>query len=216
MIHSRLDRLGRAAAALVAVSLLVGCAPVIVGGAMIGGSLVATDRRTSGIQLEDQTIEFKAASRVTDLATLGQVNVVSYNRIALITGEVPAAAEKMRIERAVAGVENVRGVVNELGIGGNSTVGSRSNDTVMEAKIVASFVDTPDILANAYKVVVERAVVYLMGRVTEREAHRGTEIARSVSGVRKVVQVFEIITEEELATLGSATAGPAAAASAPR
>ena len=213
MMHFSLDRVARCAAVLLAASVLAGCAPLIVGGVVVGGTMVATDRRTTGTQVDDQTIELKAADRVKALATLGNVNVVSYNRIALITGEVPAANEKARIEAAVAAVENVRGVVNELGIGGNSTFGSRSTDAVLGGKVKATLVDTADLQANAFKVVVERAVVYLMGRVTQREADRGTAVARSVSGVQKVVQVFEILTEEELARLGQATAAPSPAAS---
>jgi len=215
MIGFSLGMLVRAVAALVAAGVLAGCAPLVMGGVVVGG-FVATDRRTTGTQVEDQTIELKAASRVSELATLGHVNIVSYNRTVLITGEVPHADEKARVERVVAGVENVRAVVNELGIGGNSTMGSRSNDTVMAAKISATLVDAADLQSNAFKIVVERGNVYLMGRVTEREASRGTEIARSIKGVQKVVQVFEIISEAELAALGKATAAPAAAASAPR
>jgi osmotically-inducible protein OsmY len=221
MIHFSLDGLARCAKAVAATAVLAGalagvlsgCAPLVVGGIVVGGTMVATDRRTAGVQLEDQTIELKAADRVKALATLGHVNVVSYNRIALITGEVPAANEKARVEAAVAAVESVRGVVNELGIGGNSSFGSRSNDTVLGGKVKATLVDTADLQANAFKVVAERAVVFLMGRVTQREADRATAVARSVSGVQKVVQVFEILTEAELAALGKATAAPAPAAS---
>jgi len=215
MIRFSLGLLVRTFAALVAAGVLAGCAPLVMGGVVVGG-FVATDRRTTGTQVEDQTIELKAATRVSELATLGNVNVVSYNRTVLITGEVPSADEKARVERAVAGVENVRAVVNELGIGGNSTLGSRSNDTVLAGKISATLIDAADLQSNAFKIVVERGNVYLMGRVTEREATRGTEIARSIKGVQKVVQMFEILTDAELAALGQATAAPAAAASAPR
>ena len=214
MMHFSLGRLARCMAALAAAGVLAGCAPLVVGGVVVGGTMVATDRRTTGTQVEDQTIELKAADRVKALATLGHVNVVSYNRVALITGEVPSQADKERVGSAVAGVQNVRGIVNELGIGGNSSFGSQSNDAVIGGKVKASLVDAADLQANAFKVVVERAVVFLMGRVTQREADRATEIARSVSGVQKVVQVFEILTEQELAALGLATAGPAPAASA--
>ena len=214
MMYFSLDRLARCTAALAVAGVLAGCAPLVVGGVMVGSTMIATDRRTAGTQLEDQAIELKAADRVKALATLGHVNVVSYNRIALITGEVPSQADKERVGTAVAGVENVRGVVNELGIGGNSTFGSRSTDAVIGGKVKATLVDTADLQANAFKVVVERAVVFLMGRVTQREADRATEVTRSVSGVQKVVQVFEILSEQELGALGKATAGPAPAASA--
>lgn len=214
MRHFSIGRLVRCVVALAAAGVLAGCAPLVVGGVVVGGTLVATDRRTTGIQVEDQTIELKAADRVKALATLGHVNVVSYNRVALITGEVPSQADKERVGSAVAGVQNVRGIVNELGVGGNSSFGSQTTDAVIGGKVKATLVDAADLQANAFKVVVERAVVFLMGRVTQREADRATEIARSVSGVQKVVQVFEILTEQELAALGPATAGPAPAASA--
>lgn len=194
-----------AAAFVLAGSLLAGCAPLIVGGAVVGGGLVATDRRTTGIQLEDESIEFRAAARVRELATLGRVNVTSYNRTVLITGEVPGAAEKQAVERAVAQVENVKAVLNELGVGPNSPLGSRTTDTFIASKVKATLIDAKDVQANAYKVVVERGIVYLMGRVTEREAARGTELARAVSGVEKVVRAFEVISEQELANIGRGT-----------
>lgn len=215
MMHFSLGRLARCTVALAAAGVLAGCAPLVVGGVVVGGTLVATDRRTTGTQVEDQTIELKAADRVKALATLGHVNVVSYNRVALITGEVPSQADKERVGSAVAGVQNVRGVVNELGIGGNSSFGSQSTDAVIGGKVKASLVDTADLQANAFKVVAERGVIFLMGRVTEREAARGAELAASVSGVQKVVRVLELLTEQQLAELGRALQ-PVGAASSPR
>lgn len=204
-------------AVAVLAATLAGCAPLIVGGAMVGSGFVITDRRTTGTQVEDQSIELKAAARVRELATLGRVDVTSYNRIVLLTGEVPTAADRVTVEKVVAGVENVRAVVNELAVGEKPSLSSRSNDALLAGKVKATFVDTKDVQANAFKVVVERGVVYLMGRVSEREAQRGTEIARSISGVLKVVQVFEILTEAELAALGTGAAPPASVpAPAPR
>ncbi|MDO9074987.1 MAG: BON domain-containing protein [Rubrivivax sp.] len=198
-----------AAAVALLCGTLAGCAPLLVGGAVVGGGLIVTDRRTTGIQLEDEGIEARARTRVRELATLGNVSITSYNRTVLLTGEVPSATEKAAAEQAVAKVENVRTVVNELGIGPNSSIGSRSTDVFLASKVKATLVDAKDVHANAYKVVVERAEVFLMGRVTEREAARGTELARSVSGVQKVVRVFEILTEQELAALGSRRPAPA-------
>ena len=175
------------------------------------GGAHRTDRRTTGIQLEDQGIELRAANRVRDLATLGQVSVTSYNRTLLVTGEVPSAAERQRVVQAVTAVENVRSVVDELVVAPNSPIGSRSADSVLSGRVKAQLIDAKDLHANAIKVVVERRVVYLMGRVTEREATRASDVARSVSGAQKVVRVFEIISEDELARLGRA-AGSAASA----
>jgi len=199
------------ALAAAAVAAGTGCAPLIVGGAVLGSSLVATDRRTTGTQVEDQSIELKASSRVRELATLGNINVVSYNRMLLITGEVPGDTEKAAVGAALARIENVRSVVNELGIGHNASVGSRGTDTLIEARVKAALVDAKDLHANAYKVVSERGIVYLMGRVSEREATRGAEVSRAVGGVQKVVRVFEILSEEELANLGKTTAAPVTA-----
>ncbi len=206
-LHLRPARVALAAALVGA--LLAGCAPLIVGGAVVGGGLVATDRRTAGMQLEDETIERRAEARVRELATLGHVNVTSYNRVVLVTGEVPGEAEKAAVGVAVGKVENVKSVVNELGIGPNSTAGSRTTDAFITGKVKATLVDAKDVQANAYKVVVERAVVYLMGRVTEREAARGAELARAVKDVQKVVRVFEILSEDELANLSRVSGAPA-------
>lgn len=190
-----------ASAALTTFVALPGCAPLLVGGAMVGGVLVATDRRTSGAVVEDQAIEIKAANRVRALATLGHINVTSYNRVLLLTGEVPDAAERARVEAAMNGIENLRSVVNELAVAGNSSLTSRSNDTLLTTQVKASFVDAKDIFANAVKVVTERGTVYLLGRVSEREAERTATLASRVPGVQKVVRVFEILSEDELKAL---------------
>jgi len=196
-----LPRLAWLAAALLATQLLGACVPLVVGGAVMSG-MVAVDRRTSGTQLEDQAIELKAINRVHDaIAGRGHVSVTSYNRISLVTGEVPTEADRGAVETAVGQIENVKSVVNELAVMDVSSVGSRSNDLVLTSKIKASFIDASDLQANALKVVVERGVVHLMGRVTEREAGRATDVARGVAGVKKVVRVFEVITEAELANL---------------
>ena len=169
---------------------------------MVGGALMATDRRTSGAQVEDQAIELKAINRVREaLGDRGHVSVTSYNRLVLLTGEVPAEADRVAVEQVLARVENVRSTVNDLAVMGNSSLTSRSNDTILTSKVKASFVDARDMLSNAFKVLTERGTVYLMGRVTEREAKRAADLARSISGVQKVVRVFEIVTEAELADL---------------
>ncbi len=190
--------------ALAATTLLGACAPLLVGGAIVGSSMVVTDRRTSGTQLEDQSIELKSVKRVNEtIGERGHVSVTSYNRLVLISGEVPTEADKSNVEQTVARIENVRSVVNELAIGTPSSIGTRSNDTLITSKVKASIVDAKDVQVGAFKVVTERGNVYLMGRVTEREANRAADISRGVSGVVKVVKVFEVISEAELA--GGAT-----------
>ncbi len=190
------------AAAMLASTLATGCAPLLIGGAMVGGVSVATDRRTSGTQLEDETIEIKAGARIREqLGDRVHINVNSYNRVVLITGEVRNEEDKATVERLVAGVENVTNVMNEVSVSMLSSLSSRSNDVVIQGKVKARLIDARDLLSNAFYVVVERGEVFIMGRVTEREANRATDIAREVGGVKKVVRAFEIISEEELARI---------------
>ena len=181
---------------------LTACVPLLLGGAVGGGALIATDRRTSGTQLEDEGIELRALSRLRSaLGERSHVNLTSYNRQVLLTGEVASAQDKQQIEQTVAGVENVSTIVNELAIMGNSTLTQRSSDALVTGRVKATLVDARDLSANAFKVVTERGTTYLMGRVTQREADRGTEVVRSTPGVQKVVRMFEIISEQELARL---------------
>jgi osmotically-inducible protein OsmY len=189
-------------AVLAAAVLASACVPIVVGGAMVGGALAVTDRRTTGTQLEDQAIELKSMNRTRELlGDRGQVSHTSYNRIVLLTGEVPSDADRGAVEQAVGRVDNVRGVVNELAVMGPSSLTSRANDRVLATKVKATFVDAKDLMANAFKVTAERGTVYLMGRVTEREANTATELARSVTGVQRVVKVFEYISEAELSAI---------------
>ena len=193
--------LALALAATLSATALSGCAALLIGGAMVGGTMMAIDRRTSGTQVEDQAIELKSLSRIRELALPAHVNVTSYNRLVLITGEVTREADRAAVERVVAGVENVRSVVNDLALMDTSSVSARTNDGIISGKVKASFVDAKDLQAQAAKVVTERGIVYLMGRVTEREAARFADVARSVNGVQKVVRVFDVISEAELAAL---------------
>ena len=180
---------------------LSACAPVMIGSAVMG-SLVATDRRTAGAQLEDEGIELRAQSRLREtLGDRAHVNVTSYNRQVLLTGEVPSAQDRQLAEQLVTKVENVRSTVNELAVLGNTTLSQRSADVLVTGRVRAGLVDGKDLFANAFKVVTERGTVYLMGRVTQREADRATEIVRSTTGVQKVVRLLEIITEDELKAL---------------
>lgn len=200
--HSSLHRPALLLAGLAAASLMSACAPLLVGGAVVGTSMVVSDRRTSGTQLEDQAIELKANTRVREaVGERGHVNITSYNRTVLLTGEVAADVDKVAVEQAVTKIEGVRTVVNELAVMGSSSIASRSNDAVLTSKVKASYIDAKDVFANAIKVTTERGTVYLMGRVTEREANRASDIARGVAGVQKVVKVFEVISEAELADL---------------
>lgn len=191
-----------AVGAVVAAATLGGCAALVVGGA-VGTAMMVTDRRTAGVQIEDQSIELKSLTRIREaIADRGHVNVTSFNRMVLITGEVPTEADRVAVEQAIARIENVRSTVNDLAVMGSSSLAARSNDTILTSKVKATYIDAKDLQASAVKVVTERGTVYLLGRVTEREATRAAELARSISGVQKVVRVFEVLTEAELATLG--------------
>ncbi len=195
---------------LAAATSLSGCAAVLLGGAFIGGSLVVMDRRSTGTQVDDESIELKSVNRVNEvLGDRGRVSVTSYNRLVLITGEVPDAAAKAKVEQAVSRIENVRGIVNELAVGFSSSIGTRSNDTLITSKVKASLIDAKDLQSNSFKVVTERGIVYLMGVVTEREAKRASDVARGVGGVVKVVRVFDIVSESALADLQPPKTPPA-------
>lgn len=200
---------------------LSACIPLLVGG-VAGGALMAADRRTSGAQLEDEGIELRASSRVRNnpVAERAHVNITSYNRQVLITGEAANAQDRQQVEQIVRSVDNISSVVNDLQIGFISSLSTRSNDALISGRVKASILDSRDLFLKAFKVFTESGTVYLMGRVTQREADRATEVARSIPGVQKVVRVFEIISEDELAgkvtvRTGTPAAAPAAAPVAP-
>ena len=177
---------------------LSACVPLVLGGATMS-AMVAVDRRTSGAQLEDEGIELRGASRLRDtFGDRAHINITSYNRQVLLTGEVANDAAKQQAEQVISRVENVRTIVNELAPLGSTTLVQRSGDVLVTGQVKAALVDTKDLFAGAFKVVTERGVVYLMGRVTEREADRATAMARQVRGVQRVVRIFEIISDEEM------------------
>ena len=173
--------------------VISGCAAVAIGGAAATGIMMAEDRRTVGTITEDQGIELKAASRIEEKVKDAHVNVTSFNRIVLLTGEVPNEAAKADAERITRAVENVRNVFNELKVGSNAAVQARTNDSVITSKVKARFVDANKFSAVHVKVVTEANVVYLLGMVKKQEATDATEIARTTSGVSKVVRVFEYL-----------------------
>ena len=189
-----------AGAAAVLAGVLSGCVPLVVGGAAATGiGVLATDRRSSGAQLDDQGIELRTAARIRDVAN-DQMNIttVSYNRQVLMIGTVGSEADRQRAEEAVRGTVNVRSVVNEVVIGPALNIARRSNDTYITGKVKASLLDAKDVSGNAFKVVTEGGVVYLMGLATRRELERATDVARTVSGVEKVVRVVEVLSEAQL------------------
>jgi osmotically-inducible protein OsmY len=173
------------------ISQITACVPIVVGGAAATGAMAA-DRRTSGIYVEDENIELKAIKKMeTNLGEDAHVNVTSYNRNVLLTGEVPVAESKAKAESLVKEITNTRSITNEITVGPKSSIGSRSNDSYITSKVKAKFVTENKFPANYVKVVTENSVVYLLGIVTNNEADVAVEIARNTDGVTKVVKVFE-------------------------
>ena len=185
-----------AAAALLAVFMLEGCVEAVILGGAATGAFVVADRRQPEIVAGDERVGLTALSRVGNrFGDKVHFNVTSYNYNVLLTGEVPDAQTKAEIEKIVMQIAQVKGVVNELQVAGRSTLGARGNDTYLTGRVKAAFVAENKFQANHVKVVTEAGVVYLLGLVTRKEADDATAIARSISGVRKVVRVFEYLTQ---------------------
>lgn len=173
--------------------MLHGCFPVVATG-VGAGALMADDRRTSGIYVEDQSIEIKASNRISEkYGSNTHVNVTSFNLTVLLTGEAPDEATKADVENIVKGVPSVRQVINEITIGPPSSFSERSNDTYITTKVKSRMVDARKFHANHVKVVTEAGVVYLMGLVKHSEADAATDIASTTSGVKRVVRMFEYL-----------------------
>jgi len=209
---TRIPALQRFAFALAASAALVtalgGCVPLVVGAGAGGAGMVATDRRSSGAQLDDTTIEVRGAARIREIANDNMnVTVISFNRQVLLTGTVGAEADRKRAEEVVGRVDNVRTVFNEVTVGTGSNIADRSNDTFITSKVKASLLDQKDIFGNTFKVTTERGIVYLMGIATRRETDRASEIARGVDGVRKVVLLVEVVSEADIKAATSGGTG---------
>jgi osmotically-inducible protein OsmY len=174
--------------------MLQGCVPVIAAG-VTTGVLAAIDRRSIGAQTEDETIEWKTEHAVKEkFGDKVHVDYTSYNRKVLLTGEVPSAEIRSEIERIVLGVNNVRGVYNELAVSGHSSYSARSNDAYITSKVKGRFIDANKFNVVHVKVITESGGVYLLGLVTQQEAEAAVELARTTSGVMKVINVMEIIS----------------------
>ncbi len=185
---------------------LSGCFPVVATG-MVMGAFAISDRRTAGAQAEDQAIELKSFDRVRDRFKSEKsvsVSVTSFNRIALITGSVPDASVRAEVATIMSRIENVRLVINEAQVGFPQSTAGYGSDAFITSRVKLALLDDKAVNANFVKVVTEASVVYLMGLVTEREAGRAAEIASRVPGVRRVVRVFEVISESQATALESA------------
>lgn len=207
-------RVGLLSFCLAAAAVLQGCMPLMLARSGVTGALVVTDRRTVGSQIEDRTISLKGESAAAEIAgESGHVNITSFNRLVLITGEVPDEETRLKVEIAIAGIPNIRGIINELILEAPSSLDSRSRDSLITAQVTARFLNTEGLYSNARKTVTERGTVYLMGRLTEREGYAAAKAASTVPGVMRVVKIFEYITEEELKQLQAAYAPDAALSS---
>ena len=172
--------------------LLQGCFPLAATG--IGAAvLLVDDRRSTGVYVEDENIEWKARGRLVERFKDTHVNVTSFNLTVLLTGEVPTEQMKQEVGEAIRGIASVKNVVNELVVGGSSTYTSRANDSLITTNAKTRFINNGKFSINHVKVVTEAGTAYLMGIVTREEGDAATELARSTSGVSRVVKVFEIV-----------------------
>lgn len=171
---------------------LSACVPLVVGGAIVGGVILAIDRRTSGAQLDDKGIELRGRNRVKKVLAgrTAHVKVTSYNRMALLTGQVATEADRTMVENAVREVPNVRHVVNEITVGPLAT--SPTNDALITGRVRTALLGTKNVRSGAVKVTTENAVVYMMGLLNSEESARAAAVASRVVGVAKVVKVFEL------------------------
>ena len=197
-LPSLLRPLSQALLCAALLSQLGGCVAVVAAGA-VGTAVAGADRRTLGTQTEDEGIEIKAVARMPNIVgDAGHVNITSYDRKVLLTGEVRDEAMKRAVEDEVRSIANVEAVMNELAIGGTSSYTSRSSDALITSKVKISLADKKTVSATSFKVVTERGTVYLMGMVTQREGNIAANVAQGVSGVMKVVKMFEYISEEDV------------------
>ena len=196
---------------------LAGCFPVVATG-VVTGALSVSDRRTTGAQAEDLAIEIKAFNRFRERFKSGQISlsVVSFNRIALVTGYVPDEATKAEAARLVSSIENVKNSLNEIVVGLPPSIRTYGSDTILTTRVKASMLEAKDLQAQVIKVYTESSTVFLMGIVTEREANRAADIASRVSGVRRVVRAFETISEADLSRMHLQTGGNNPAAGPPK
>ena len=195
--------------------MLQGCLPMLAAGAG-GGALAAFDRRSLGTQTDDESIEWKASARVSETAgDHSHANFTSFNRKVLISGEVPSEQMKAEVEHIVTGVPQVQGVYNELAVGPVSSFSARSNDSYVTTRVKSRFIDAGKFNAVHVKVVTEAGVVYLLGLVSQREADAAIQVARTTSGVKKVVTLMEIIPDAKVKELDISMPAPKPQASPP-
>jgi osmotically-inducible protein OsmY len=194
--------IGWVVAAALAAATLDGCV-LLVGGAAIGGAAIATDRRSVGIQAEDTAIESRVNRALVDNIPKGamNINVTSYDRKVLLAGQVRTAEQRATAEAVSAKVENVREVVNELTVGELATLGDRTDDTLLAGKVKAALLGADGVPTEVVRTTVEQGVVYLLGKVSASEGEAAARAASHVNGVRRVVKLFEVVSDQEIADI---------------
>jgi osmotically-inducible protein OsmY len=206
---ARFHALPLAAALVASVLTLSACAPVLVGGAAVGAASVATDRRTSGTQLDDQNINFKVEHNISQkLGDAAHVSANTYEGVVLLTGEVPNDAAKTQAGQLAQGVEKVKKVVNQLTIGPAASFNTRSNDTWLSSKVRTELLNTKFVPSGTINVTTDKSVVYLQGKVTQAEGEYAANAAAGISGVTKVVKLFDIISRDEAVRLSGGSSSP--------
>ena len=196
--------IGWMVAAALAATMLTGCVvPVLVGTAAVGGTVVATDRRPVGIQVEDRAIESRVNKALIDNIPKGamNINVTSYNRKALLTGQVKTAEQRALAGSVAAKAENVSEVVNEVTVGALATLGDRTDDTLLAGKVKTALLQADGVPTGVVETTVDQGVVYLLGKVSPSEGEAAAKAASRVSGVRRVVKLFDLITDQEVAEI---------------
>lgn len=175
------------------VALLQGCvAAAVVGGGALA-TKVAMDPRTTGTQIDDQTLELRVADALRKDKQLNEqahISVIVYNGRALLVGEAPSADLKEVAVNLARGVKDIADVYDEIQIGEKVSFIQASKDTWITTEVKSKLFVNGNVKATDVKVVTENGVVYLIGRVTQSQAAAAVDVARQVNGVRKVVKVF--------------------------
>lgn len=191
-----------------AMPALQGCVPAVIATGAAVGAMSIHDRRSTGTQADDETTEWRARGRIPEqYKAQSRVNFTSFNRRLLISGEVPNEDAKAAIEAEARKIEGVREIYNELTIGPAATLAARSNDSFIDSKVKARLVDSNQISANHVKVVTENGATYLLGLVTDREAKVAIAVARTTAGVRKVVNILEVLSDDDIRRLDAQALG---------